>query len=303
MAPSRRKPLLSRRDPMHVHALVGVVAVVHMLWRFFLVVVHNNMRAGFCRTDWRVDFAMLALAALPNASSFFLKGVPTKKSDRPWQIWKEYRAHAAIFSMRSLAFIALILAEHCPYDGVDGPLRGVGDTNISHPWLNPFSRLLVVEGTMLLAYGVTSSYPAQPTTSIRGAYAQTPVVATALTLFQMGFTAGVLAGLAERSEIAFCWLSLCAMQLNAFNMTLLKKGFLSVRAGRVVYALLLLLGFWAVMIQPIIVSNPDAPENLLLTVTRHVLMTVGAYALRRSHVNRFLTWFLVWLADFALFHW
>ena len=66
--------LLTHHDPYHIHAMCGLLALVHYLYRFWLVIC-DVPDAGFGTTPnhlWQ-DVACMTIMALPNATSFLTR--------------------------------------------------------------------------------------------------------------------------------------------------------------------------------------------------------------------------------------
>ena len=65
----------NNHDPYHVHALVGLLTLLHFFWRFCWAVVWRGDRAnaGF-GSNPTLDTIALVLLPLPNLTSFLFKG-------------------------------------------------------------------------------------------------------------------------------------------------------------------------------------------------------------------------------------
>ena len=94
---------------MNVHAIVGLVTLVHFFWRFGWAVLWqgNRASAGF-GNNLRQDAISLLLLTLPNLTSFLFHEVPTIKPKDGFTIWREYRLHAATFALRSWVMLVLL---------------------------------------------------------------------------------------------------------------------------------------------------------------------------------------------------
>ena len=85
--------LLTRHDPYHVHAALGLAVLLHFLFR---VLRWHATGVGFSNR-WDVVCALLH-GSLPLASLFLT--VPKARVTHSPMIWREFRMHSIIFSWR-----------------------------------------------------------------------------------------------------------------------------------------------------------------------------------------------------------
>lgn len=255
-------------DPYHVHAIVGLITLLHFLWRFGWAVVWRRDRigAGF-GTDLTLDVISLVILPFPNLTSFLFKGVPTTKLDDGFTIWQEYRLHAAIFGLRS--WIMLVVLCYQKHFGV-------------LPYI-PVFRACLVAMTMMLAKLATESFPNQKST-IRGFYGSGWAVFAAGYAQYLG-TAGTLIG--TEYDFGLHWLAITVIQLNAFFMTLRKKRIVGPNTVRALYSFLLLSVTYLFLLTSII-NNP--PVSALDARLQFTYLAAVAYSFRRAGFNRFSAW-------------
>ena len=147
--------VLTDHDPAHFHACCGLVALVHWLYRFYLLVV--DVPDGGFGKNLTNDILSMIVMILPNATSFVFAHVPVKKGTKDgFTIWKEYRWHALIFTFKMWLLQAAIL--YAKYFVPEGTIP-----------FEPYFRAFLEFGVMAAASYVTSLYPKQDST-IRGMY-------------------------------------------------------------------------------------------------------------------------------------
>jgi len=97
--PSKRdlRKLATKEDKHHVHKTLGVLALVHFLYRFSWP---SGM--GFDTQPLSWTAACLSVHLLLSCSSLLFRVHPKRgKSDRP-MIWSEFRAHSILFAARAI---------------------------------------------------------------------------------------------------------------------------------------------------------------------------------------------------------
>jgi hypothetical protein len=142
-------------------------------------------------------------------------------------IWPAYRSHAIIFSMRGLANMFLLWL--APWLGLEPQAA------ICKLWRALFAATpLLLADLTSVAWSGTRVTRAESTT-VRG-WPIGRVVQRAFSLFQMNATISAIRG--ENFENHFRTISV--IQLNAFLITLRRKGILDARANMAIYAMLLI---------------------------------------------------------------
>jgi len=111
--------LLTPGDRYHKHAILGSLALLHLLYRLALALYTGN---SFPRSEPPAFTACCLLVhALLHGTSFLLH-VPTKRNITQPMIWPEFRAHSAVFAYRHLVATAMKLAFGDTFGGVLGGL-------------------------------------------------------------------------------------------------------------------------------------------------------------------------------------
>jgi hypothetical protein len=255
-------------DAYHVHAIVGLLTLLHFFWRFGYSVVWRGDRAGAgFGTNMRTDAISLIMLTLPNLTSLLFKGVPTMKPNDGFTIWKEYRLHAAIFAARSWIMLTVLCYQR---------------HFAALPYM-PIFRGCLATLTMCAATLATASFPTQ-TSTIRGFYSGGWAVFAAGFAQYLG-TAGTLLG--TEYDFGLHWLAITVIQLNAFFMTLRKKRIVGPNTVQALYSLLLLSVTWLFLITSML-TRP--PVSLLDERLHFVYLAATAYSLRRAGLGRFSAW-------------
>ena len=255
-------------DRGHVHAIVGLITLLHFFWRFSYCVVWRGDRAGAgFGGNLKADAWSLMMLPLPNLTSLLFKHVPTIKPNDGFTIWKEYRLHAGIFGLRSWVMLVMLCYQR----------------HIATLAYLPLYRALLVTMTMSLAMLATASFPTQKST-IRGFYSDRWAVFGAGFAQYLG-TAGTLIG--TEYDFGLHWLAITVIQLNAFFMTLRKKAIVGPSTVQALYSLLLLSVTYLFLITSMIQSPP---VSLFDNRLHFVYLAAAAYSLRRAGLSRFVAW-------------
>ena len=270
---ARMAKLLTNHDPGHVHAGCGLVALLHYIYRLWLIIC-DIPDAGFGRSV-RQDILCMTIMALPNITSFLFTTniVPAKKGKDGFTIWKEYRLHAFIFAFKLWLLIAILLYQKHSNQHAD------------IIWPNEqYFRIALEIATMAAAYYATSLYPPQVST-IRGMYSHS------LTVFVAGFLqfmgrASIFYGAPDpKDDVALPFMAILIIQLNAFNMTLRKKRIIGPRATQAFYSIMLGSGLHLMLIRRILEHGTFPPRGLPVVVSASI-----AYACRKQGLDRFSAW-------------
>ena len=143
--------LLTHHDPYHIHASCGLIALLHFIYRFWLIFLDVD-HAGLGKNAVTDVIAMIILA-LPNSTSYLFSIVNVKKGNDGFSIWKEYRGHAFVFATKLWLFLVFLLYHQ----------HRTGQP--PSPYYELFVRIVAEFGTMHGLQQVTQQYP-KPQTSI-----------------------------------------------------------------------------------------------------------------------------------------
>lgn len=223
--------LLSHHDKFHVHALLGLTALLHFAFRFGYLFLYR-------KESFSQDFtsaALLSVHILLHVTSFQFELPRNRLWTKP-MIWKEFRIHNAIFAYRHLI------------------ATGLGIWFPDWWWRNPplssmFCKVALVLGACKAAdlatdwIGDTSKrttnampYPSKVARNVEQTakwfYAKSQFAATAIAAF-------------GPPGLSFC--SAFAIEIASFLMTLVRKGIIEARTYHIIYAASLFIMFPAMV--------------------------------------------------------
>lgn len=262
--------LITREDPNHLHAFVGLINLLHHIYRWYLFLKTGN--AGF-GLHMELDVISLSIMFLPFFTSFVFKHTPTmKRKNDPWTIWKEYRGHAVMFGCRSILLLGIHLYEQY---FVPSGIRGF-----------KYWRIAIVLSSFFVSKSITDMYPKQEST-IRGMY-KNSIAMTMAGLMQFLGNAGIMLGLFSPDDfLDVQWMAVFVIQMNAFNMTLRKKRISGPKFTQALYSLMLGTAFYMFVLRRWLAVPPD---DFLDERLQFVYTAVLAYSCRRCGCDRFTSW-------------
>jgi hypothetical protein len=273
-----KKKLLTPEDPHHFHKTCGIFVLLNYTWRFYQM-YFGEMSAGFgSRGGLGTSYsAILCLVphALLSLSSLIFHSVPKERVVGLPMIWQEFRMHSIIFAMRSLvAIMASWMSIHFEHDPLVRKLA------------------LIVSGAAVL---VANFFADEATRRLRPSEREESTTAT------MPYWPGCSVKTQKRFKYFYAYSQFLAtmaciavtnpaypfavmlpIQLAAFLMTMVRKGFLSSKGYHVIYTTSLVMPFIVVARRYFITGSLDAPKMLL---AGWVL-----YRLRCTGINKYLIW-------------
>lgn len=210
-----REKLFTHEDPYHFHKVVGLLVLISIAVRFFMV---GERDMGFASHP-HLTYPTLMLHFLLNASSMIFK-IPARRIKDGGRIWPEYRLHAAVFAIRSMVTILIYHIER--------------EYNLAPNYDLNFA---IVIGGMLAAdlasWSVGSKYQSR---SVRDLDSH-PLAKFFFSFMQFNANAGLLFGL-RRFTLPF--LIIFVTQTTPFMATLRRKNiFMSNFGGAFIYGAML----------------------------------------------------------------
>jgi hypothetical protein len=189
-----------------MHKTLGACALAHFAYRFGSLAVRGTMRLE----GSVADVALVACHAALSLSSLVFR-IPVRRHERLPMIYPEFRVHSIVFALRSV--VCCLLA-----------MYGVGT------WL----RAAVCFASMLAADAASARH-AEGTTMRAMPFeaATTAAQRRAVTFYHSLSQAHATAFMLLGADAAFA--PLLAIQLAAFLMTLVRKGFISAKTWHVAY--------------------------------------------------------------------
>ncbi|CAJ1384030.1 unnamed protein product [Effrenium voratum] len=262
--------LLSHHDRYHSHAILGLLALLHFAYRFYIVLI--EWRESFVPNFWSA--ASLSVHVFLHVLSFQFD-LPRNRIWTKPMIWREFRVHNAIFAYRHLVGSAL------------------GIWAADWWWQRPTVLSVVVKVSLVLAackaadvatemIGSTEArttnsmpYPKKTSETIEQVakkfYAKSQFAATALAAF-------------GTPSLSFC--SILAIELASLLMTLVRKGIIEARTYHIVYAFSLFIMF------PCLVATIHSGDELAeMAAFRGLTACALAVDLRLTYgFSKYITW-------------
>jgi hypothetical protein len=98
--------LITHHDPYHVHKIVGLLCLLHFVYRFFMIVLHGTAfpDSESCRSQ-----AACVLVHAVLSWSALLLPLPEKRNFNSPMIWPEFRLHSITFATRHVVATAVTL--------------------------------------------------------------------------------------------------------------------------------------------------------------------------------------------------
>mmetsp|Transcript_12514 Transcript_12514/g.43791 ORF Transcript_12514/g.43791 Transcript_12514/m.43791 type:complete len:448 (-) Transcript_12514:214-1557(-) len=227
------KKLFTKEDPLFLHKIFGLFALLSFVYRYGYVAVRFNT-LGFTDGKWGDSLTMLGHLGL-SASSMIFHVLLRRIMSKPMIIWKEYRAHAIIFTMRCVSVYAFaqLWPVLCP------SLVGTTVERVALPVLVLAHHMAADEATRRLG-------PEDPTqTTVRtdgNSGVWTKRVLRFYSFYQFAALGSHLLPHARLADMGFN--TLIAIQSSAFLMTLFRKGLIRYYSHGVWYAGCLVLSLY-----------------------------------------------------------
>lgn len=217
--------LKTREDPLHIHKMLGVLAMSHFLYRWGLLVTHGTM--GF-DGSWG-SLGCVAIHTLLSGTSLLFHIPHTRIRGAP-MIYPEFRMHSIIFAYRSLFVMALHWARLRGYlalqELVAGKCAAVLLTLLS---ADITTRMLPQDNTTIRNMPYPAYIPVTGQKVLHLFYSVSQVFATMMVL--------------QSTRMDHAFALLLPIQLAAFLMTCVRKSILTSGGWHLWYTLALLSNF------------------------------------------------------------
>jgi hypothetical protein len=275
---ARLKKLFTKEDPQNLHKTLGLLSLVHYVYRYFWVFPREGS-LGLADGPRAPDCLGVLLHVALSTSSLIFTVIRTRLLDKPTIIWEEYRLHAIVFSVRGgsvFLFSQLWPAELSNPDDDDGTAPRYGtDAQI-------FALYLFVLAHHVLADKITDWYGTPGESTVRGdgkrAGPRFKRLMRLYSLYQFLALGSHLTVHPLGADIG--WNPMIAVQSSAFCMTLYRKRLIRGAHHAAIYTACLLLS--AVHI----VYMLDGYQNFMLKVAIVYLLRV------RFGFSKYLLWAL-----------
>lgn len=142
-------PLCTKRDPFHIHKILGISVLFHFVYRIVETIVMGEM---FTEESASISSLLVGLHALLSFSSLLLH-LPKKRNSIAPMIWPEFRLHSICFATRSVVATILSLYGYGHFSCLYGYGLDCGD-----PLTLALSRGCLVLVTVQVASCITKNY-------------------------------------------------------------------------------------------------------------------------------------------------
>jgi cytochrome b involved in lipid metabolism len=268
-----RQKMFTKEDP-GVHKYLGVYVLGHFVYRYFKALSARDPTAGFgTATPLPVTLCFLLPHAILSLSSFIFH-VPAERIVGKPMIWQEYRGHNVIFALRSI--VCIVLAS---VGLAFGHVRGVRQVTM-------MASLATVLLTARIADEATTRWRInhEESTTATMPYwdgctaARQRQFKTFYAISQYGATLACLA----TSNPFWPFMVLLPIQLASFQMTLVRKGFMSVKFFHGMYA--------ASLVLPYIISLKHYAVTNMVQIPLSFGLAVALFWLRTMGINKYWLW-------------
>jgi len=222
--------LITKHDPYHIHKTVGVLVLLHYLYRFALLFRHGTAFPAF--EDPKIAAGGVFLHALLSWSSLLLP-LPVKRNFTKPMIWPEFRLHSIAFASRHSVTTIITLLNLWP---------NAETSMLAHA----VARGCVLLGTVKIASMITDKHGcreqrttnAMPYPSTLDEETERPRIKKQYMLSQFAAAASCLL-----PDATLNFAPLLAIQMAPLMMTLVRKGKVTSFDYHRIYAISLYLGY------------------------------------------------------------
>jgi len=260
----RIKKLVTHEDSsyFHFHKLLGILSLFHFIYRYYLL-----FSTGSFQINTQTDINLLLLHAVLSGSSMIFK-IPNKRNMSSPMIYPEFRLHSILFAYRSII---------CCY--------------FHYYHFSKFSPIYICFLTMFGADMVTYHY--RNDNDIHSTMRNMPFPDSIInenqkkiTFFNSSMQIGATIFMLKNIDTAFA--PLCAIQLAAFLMTLVRKNIIKARDWHLIYSILLIVNFC--------VYYNSSMGSILRDAS---LVLLCKYSRFRNQYNKYICWYIVFFLYIA----
>lgn len=264
--------LLTNHDKYHIHAILGLMVLMHYSLRWYLIFMHGDAFSNQNNMLFNV-LAVLLHSALP--LSALPLPIPRARNLVAPMIWEEFRLHSVVFASRhTSSTVAALLAPSCYWI----QLVIVHLTLFGASWASEKHGNQEQRTTNAMPYA--TQMEAEKMQHAKNMYARAQFMATAFTLV---------------GQPTLSFIPTLGIQSAPFLMTLVRKGKISTSTYHQVYAWTLLLPLPATMFM--LHTNPILLKEVLSA------FAIGALAkIFRTKISlgKHISWLLAPLAVYVI---
>jgi hypothetical protein len=246
--------LITSHDPYHIHKILGVLALLSYIYRYYLV-----FSTGSAFPNHRSISIFAICSVIPHAllswSSLLLPLPKTRNFSKP-MIWPEFRLHSILFASRHVLCTVVTLSNLWPNND---------NGNIGKIIKDGVARAIIIMGTNHIASLITTHYgdcDKRTTNSMPYPPQITPaqqlIIKKWYSLSQFGASVSCL-----MNDASINFAPLLAIQMAPLLMTLVRKGKITIWTYHRVYSLSLFLGYVIVCTRLLLLFKPGYHGNYI----------------------------------------
>ena len=248
--------LVTKEDSTHIHKVLGFCSLINYVYRYYLLLCYGSM---FLNTP--VDLALVGMHGLLSVSSLIFH-IPRKRHSKLPMIYPEFRLHSIAFGLRSVVC--------CFIDYYGGEYK-------------LYYKMGACFGTMMIADVITKQYAEPGDTTMRAMpYAENTPEEDIRKITKFHSNQQVTATIFMLLNIDSAFSPLCAIQLAAFLMTMVRKSIINPNTWHLLYS-------WALM------SNIFINYTLSLSQTfvNILLIYLFRFLRMRMRMNKYIGWAII----------
>jgi len=265
-----KKKIFTKEDPQNIHKCCGLFALLHFTFRFYQM-MFGDISAGFGNRNGSGPSFWTMVCLIPHVflsfSSLMFHSVPKERIVGAPMIWQEFRAHSIIFASRSLVgSVCAWISVSCNHE----PL--IRNKVVA---MNSLTIIATIFSADIATKRLRVSEKESTTATLP--YWEGASVTTQRRFKKFYAYSQFLATLACLSMANPCWAFavLLPIQLAAFLMTMVRKGFISTKTYHFVYAGSLILPYIVALRCVVYSKEPDAVVIFVLGYLIYRLRCLG----------------------------
>jgi hypothetical protein len=253
------KKLITKEDPIHLHKVLGVIALANYIYRYYLLLVYGSM---FINTT--ADIALIGAHGLLSVSSLIFH-IPAKRHAKMPMIYPEFRLHSIAFAMRCVI---------CCFIEFYAPKK-----------YSLFLKMATCIGTMLVADQITNVYAEPGDTTMRAMpFSEVTDETSKQKITKFHSAQQVCATIAMLLNMDSAFAPMFAIQFAAFLMTLVRKNIIKPNTWHLLYS-------WSLMINVFLYFT--------MTIKHAIVMATSTYLFRylrfTNKMNKYIAWIIIFI--------
>lgn len=248
--------LVTKEDPQFIHKFLGLISFCNFVYRYYLLLSYGEMMLTS-----PIDIWLITCHGALSASSLIFH-IPKKRHATLPMIYPEFRLHSIAFGLRSVACCFV------DYYGNEYKL---------------YYKMAVCLGTMAIADTITKAHAEPGDTTMRAMpFASSTSIAERNKITRFHSNSQIFATLLMLYNMETAFSPLFAIQIAAFLMTLVRKGFIRPNTWHILYSLALMINvFTSLTLQP--------SELITICIAKYMF----SYMRFQMKMNKYIGWLMI----------